>query len=101
MEFAATMRAVTLCGILALLGCSHVPVQELGDGRYSLTVVTASEGYAGSHEQAVEEADDYCARSHQSAVVESFDDNPAAGLEGKHASSVTFRCAASSEPRSL
>jgi hypothetical protein len=95
------MRAVTLCGIATLVGCSHVPVQELGDGRYSLTVVTASEGYAGSHEQAVEEADDYCARSRQGVVVESFDDKPASGLEGKHTTSVTFRCAASAQPRSF
>jgi hypothetical protein len=95
------MRAVTLCGIVALVGCGHVPVQELGDGRYSLTVVTASEGYAGSHEQAVEEADDYCARSRQSVAVESLDDKPAAGLEGKHATSVIFTCTAPSQPRSF
>jgi hypothetical protein len=90
-----------LSGVLAPVACGHVPVQELGDGRYSLTVVAASEGYAGSREQAVEAADDYCARSRQSVVVESFDDKPAAGLEGKHATSVTFRCAGSSQPRSF
>jgi hypothetical protein len=87
-----------LCGILALLGCSHLRVQELGDGRYSLTVATPSAGSAGSHEQAVDEADEYCARSSQSAVVESFDDQPA-GLEGQHATRVIFTCTASSQPR--
>jgi len=96
-------QSVKLLGLAPLitLGCSHIPVQELGDGRYSLTVVTPSEGFAGSHEQALEEADDYCARSRQSAVVQSFDDKPAVGLEGKHATSVTFRCAASPQPRSF
>jgi hypothetical protein len=90
---------LNLCGVLALIGCSHVHVQELGDGRYSLTVVTPSAGYAGSHEQAVDQADEYCARSSQSAVVESFDDKPTAGLEGQHATRVIFTCTASPAPR--
>jgi hypothetical protein len=93
------MRVLAACAVAPLLiGCTHVRVVDLGDGRYALTVATASEGYAGSHEQAVEEANDYCARSGQGAVIESFDDKPAAGLEGQHASSVTFRCTASSRP---
>jgi hypothetical protein len=45
-----------------LLGCTHVSVQDLGKGRYSLTATAASGGYYGSREAAVEEANEFCER---------------------------------------
>jgi hypothetical protein len=52
-----------------LLGCAHSTVRELGDGRHMLTAVASSGGYAGSHEEAVERANDFCRYSRAAAGV--------------------------------
>jgi hypothetical protein len=87
------MRAASLTVVLLLVACAHLQVQDLGSGRHSLVAVSTSGGYYGSHEEAVELANDYCARYHQTAVVESFDDEPGVGLQGEHTSRLTFTCA--------
>jgi len=87
-----------LGSIVSLGACTHEPVAEVGEGRHALLAMSVSGGYAGSHEEALEKANDYCARWHQQAVIEGFDDKPEVGPVGQHTSSVVFSCAA---PRAL
>jgi hypothetical protein len=88
------MRAAILFAVLFLAGCTHLDVVDMGSGRHALTAVSPSGGYAGSHEEAVELANDYCGKSRQTAVIEGFDDKPGVGPLGEHTSSVVFTCAA-------
>lgn len=90
-----TMRR-TLIGLVtvALTACAHVGVQEMGSGQHSLTAVSSSGGYSGSHEEAVEQADAWCARSGQQTVIDGFYDKPSIGPNGEHSSSIIFSCAA-------
>ncbi len=87
------MKAAILGAVFLLAACAHVQVQDMGNGRHSLTAVSPSGGFAGSHEEAVERANDYCGRSRQRAVIESFDDRPGVGPNGEHTSSLVFTCA--------
>jgi hypothetical protein len=87
------MKAAALAAVLLLTACAQLQVQDLGNGRHSLSAVSPSGGFAGSHEEAVELANDYCGRSHQRAVIESFDDKPGVGLNGEHTSRLVFTCA--------
>jgi hypothetical protein len=89
------MRVASLIGLLLLSACAtHADVQDVGNGRHSLVAVSPSGGYSGSHEEAVELANDYCSRVRQTAVIEAFDDKPGVGPAGEHTSSVVFSCAA-------
>jgi hypothetical protein len=92
------MRAAILFGVLLLSGCAHLDVADMGNGQHALTAVSSSGGYAGSHEEAVERANEYCGKSRQTALIEGFDDKPGVGPLGEHTSSVVFTCAA---PRKL
>ena len=83
---------------VGLCACTQQPVADVGNGRYALVAVSSSGGYAGSHEEAIERANEYCDRFHQQAVIDGFDDQPQVGPQGKHTSSVVFICAA---PRAL
>ena len=83
--------------MLVLLGaCAHttVPVQDLSNGQHSLTATAVSGGTDGSHEEAVEEANDYCRRSGQQAVIGSFYDKAEVGAQGEHTSTIIFSCSA-------
>lgn len=89
------MKATMLALALLLLGaCAHVEVQDMGNGRHSLTATADSGGVPGSREEAVEEANDFCARSGQQAVIDGFYDKSGVSPRGEHTSSVLFRCAA-------
>jgi hypothetical protein len=89
------MRVTSLIALLLLAACAtHANVQAVGNGRLALVAVSQSGGYQGSHEEAVELANDYCGRRRQTAVIEGFDDKPGVGLEGEHTSGVVFTCAA-------
>jgi hypothetical protein len=92
------MRAAILLGVLLLSGCTHLDVVDMGDGRHALSAVSPSGGYDGSHEEAVELANQYCGKSRQTAVIEGFDDQPGVGALGEHTSRIVFTCAA---PRDL
>jgi len=78
-----------------LLGCTHVSVQDLGKGRYSLTATAPSGGYYGSREAAVEEANEFCKRHGEAAVTDGFYDKSEVGPRGEHTSSILFRCSVS------
>ena len=87
-------RAALAAAAVLVLGCAHETVRDLGDGRHALTAVASSGGYAGSHEQAVDEANEFCRHSQQTAVIERFEDSPTLGPLGEHTSSAVFTCAA-------
>jgi len=84
----------TFLSLLLLLGaCAHLNVTDSADGRHRVTGSAASGGYTGSREEAIEQANDFCGRSRQRAVIESFDDKPEVGPKGEHTSELEFSCA--------
>jgi hypothetical protein len=88
------MKAAILCAVLLMAGCTHADVRNLGNGLHSLSAVSPSGGYSGSHEEAVEQANDFCAKFHQRAVIAGFEDKPDLGPLGEHTSDIMFTCAA-------
>lgn len=87
------MRVAAVIAFSFLLGaCTHVPVSDLGQGRHSLTAASPSGGYSGSHEETIEQANDYCHSSHEVAVIDHFEDRPGVGPRGEHTSSIVFSC---------
>jgi hypothetical protein len=77
---------------LLFAGCGHFAVEDLPAGRYALSATAKSGGYEVSRALARDDAGEYCARSHQQALIDSFEDLPAAGLDAAHTSRVTFSC---------
>jgi len=89
------LRALILAtAFLLLAGCSRPNVQDTGNGQHLVTGTAASGGYTGSREEAIEQANEYCEKSKQRAVIESFDDKPGVGPKGEHTSGMVFTCAA-------
>ena len=86
------MRTEALAVAVLLSACTHLDVQEMGNGQLSLRAVAPSGGYYGAHEAAVEQADAYCSRHGRQAEIDSFYDHGAIGPEGEHESSVIFNC---------
>jgi hypothetical protein len=87
------MRKALVGTILLLAACApHDTVQDMGGGQYSLTATSPSGGYAGAHEEAVEQANDFCSGRREGAVVNGFYDKSELGTQGEHTSSVIFRC---------
>ena len=82
-----------IAGLLMLSACSSQPGVEAGSGRHGVTA-TSTHGVLAAREQAVRQANRYCARSGQRAVVESFDDKTLGGVIGDPTSSVVFTCGA-------
>lgn len=87
-----------LLSVLALEGCAQQAVQDMRNGQHSLSATAPSGGFSGSREEAIERANDYCARSGQQAVLDGFYDKPQLGAAGEHTTSLIFSCAA---PRKL
>jgi hypothetical protein len=88
------MRAATLATILLVAGCSHSDVRDAGNGKHAVTDTAAWGGYTGSHEENIEQANDFCAKSGQQAVIESFEDIARVGPKGQQTSTMVFACAA-------
>jgi hypothetical protein len=86
-------RSLILVVTLLVLGCSRPNVQDAGNGQHLVTGTAASGGYTGSREEAIEQANEYCDKSKQRAVIESFDDKPGVGAKGEHTSGMVFTCA--------
>lgn len=78
---------------LALGGCSHLLVDDLGGGRHALTATSPSGGYSGSHEEAIEQAGRFCRKSRQATVIDHFEDAAEVGPRGEHTSRMVFACA--------
>ena len=87
------MRAAIAVAVVLLAACARTPVSDLGQGRYSLTAAAPSGGFSGSHEEAIERANEFCARQEQAAVTDSFYDHSEIGPDGAHSSTILFRCA--------
>jgi hypothetical protein len=91
---AARRPVLVLCAACAAAAaCTHLDVQDLGHGRYSLTATAPSGGFYGSREAAVERANEFCRRNREAAVTDGFYDKSGTGPEGEHTSSILFRCA--------
>jgi hypothetical protein len=90
----ADRRSVSGIAVIALAfaGCSSARIQDLPDGRHAVTGTAGSGGYTVSRQQATQDAAEYCERSRQHVDVQSFDDLPAAGLDGPHSSRLFFTC---------
>jgi hypothetical protein len=88
------MRAAILAAVLLPVACAHVEVADMGNGAHALTAIASSGGPSGAHEEALELANDYCGKSHQTADIESFDDKPDVGPLGEHTSRIVFTCSA-------
>lgn len=89
------MRAATLAAILLLVSCAHTnAVQDVGNGMHSVTNTAAWGGYTGSHEENIEHANEFCRKSGQQAVIESFEDKPGVDPKGEQTSTMVFACAA-------
>lgn len=89
------MRIGTLCVLtLVITGCGDFPdVLDLGNARYSVTIETHVKCLTSSRPEAVEAANDYCSKSHQTAVIESFEDRSGdPGLVPACSTSVIFHC---------
>jgi hypothetical protein len=86
------MRAFIAVIVTLLAGCTHVQVQDMRNGQHSLSATAPSGGFDGSREQAIEEANDFCHKSAQQAVIDGFYDKSALGPLGEHTSSIIFRC---------
>ena len=82
-----------LAALRMLSACSSPPVVEAGPGRHSVTA-TSTHGLLAARDQAVWQADRYCGRSGQRAVVEGYDDKTLGGVIGDPTSSVVFTCGA-------
>jgi hypothetical protein len=88
------MRAATLATILVAAACSRTEVRDAGQGRHSVTDTAAWGGYTGSHEENIAQANDFCGKSGQQAVIESFEDKPGVDPKGEQTSTLVFSCAA-------
>ncbi len=90
------MKAARAALSCLLFGCArtHTDVLDLGVGRHSLNATAPSGGFYGSHEAAVELANDFCGKSQQQPVIDGFYDKAEIPPDGAHTSSIFFRCAA-------
>jgi hypothetical protein len=80
--------------LLLAAGCAQQLAHDLPDGRHVISATASSGGYVVSRETARDEAGEYCARSRQQPVIDSFEDLAADGLDAPHTSRVFFTCAA-------
>ena len=88
------MRMATLAAVLLLGSCSHSDVRDAGNGMHSVTDTAAWGGYTGSHEENIEQANDFCAKTGEQAVIGSFEDKPGTGPKGQETSTMLFSCGA-------
>ena len=88
-----------LVGALVLIGgCAHPEVKDMADGQHTLTVTADSGGVGGSHEAAIERANQFCDHSGRQPVIASFYDKAEPGSLGEHTSTIIF---SSGAPRVL
>jgi hypothetical protein len=89
------MKTALRATVLLLAGCAHnSPVQDAGNGMHSVTASANWGGYTGSREETIAQANDYCARSGQTAAIDNFADKPGLNAKGEQTTTLTFNCAA-------
>jgi hypothetical protein len=89
------MKIVMLASTLLLGGCAHTShVQDAGEGMHSVTASANWGGYTGSREETISQANDFCARSGQTAAIANFEDKPGVNANGEQTTTLTFSCVA-------
>ena len=89
------MKAAILATVLLLGGCAHTSqVQDAGNGMHSVTASANWGGYTGSREETISQANDFCAKSGQTAAIENFQDKPGVNAKGEQTTTLTFTCTA-------
>ena len=89
------MKTAILGSVLLLAGCAHTsPVQDAGNGMHSVTASANWGGYTGSREETIAQANDFCAKSGQTAAIQGFEDKPGVSPKGEQTSTLTFSCTA-------
>jgi hypothetical protein len=88
------VRTALFLSLLMLAGCHHPQVLNMQNGQHSITATAPSGGFSGSREQAIEQANDYCAHAHQQAELAGFFDKSELGAKGEHTSTLIFNCVA-------
>ncbi len=87
------MKTAILASVLLLAGCAHTShVQDVGNGMHSVTASANWGGYTGSREETIAQANEFCAKSGQTAAIESFEDKPGVSPKGEQTSTLTFGC---------
>jgi hypothetical protein len=84
------VKLARFAALAALTACASEAVTDIGGGSYTVTGSSAR-GVAVAREEAVELANEYCGKTGQKAVVQTFSDMPPQPLV-KPTSSITFRC---------
>jgi hypothetical protein len=79
--------------LLALSACASQNVMDVGAGRHSVTA-TSTKGLPAARAEAVKQANRYCARNGQRAIVESTENERLAGILSDPSISVVFTCGA-------
>ena len=91
----ALVRLLFAAAVL-LSGCANSVVQDMGHGQHSLTAgSTFGGGYGGSREEAIQQANGFCGRSGEQAVIDGFYEKSGLGPFGEHYSTIIFNCATS------
>jgi uncharacterized lipoprotein YajG len=89
------MKTAIVAGALLLAGCAHTSqVQDVGNGVHSVTASANLGGYTGSREETIAQANDFCAKSGQTAAIQSFEDKPGVSAKGEQTSTLMFTCTA-------
>jgi hypothetical protein len=89
------MKAAILASALLLGGCAHTShVQDVGNGMHSVTASANWGGYTGSREETIAQANDFCAKSRQTAAIDNFEDKPGVNAQGEQTTTLTFSCVA-------
>jgi hypothetical protein len=89
------MKAAILATVLLLAGCAHTShIQDAGNGMHSVTASANWGGYTGSREETIAQANDFCAKSGQTAAIQNFEDKPGVNAKGEQTTTLTFTCTA-------
>jgi hypothetical protein len=89
------MKTAILGSVLLLAGCAHTsPVHDVGNGMHSVTASANWGGYTGSREETIAQANEFCAKSGQTASIQGFEDQPGVSPKGEQTSTLTFNCTA-------
>jgi hypothetical protein len=87
------MKTAILAAVFLMAGCTHTSsVQDTGNGMHSITAAADWGGYTGSREEAIAQANEYCARSDRTASIDRFEDHPGVTAKGEQTSTMVFTC---------
>jgi uncharacterized lipoprotein YajG len=86
-------KTAILAPVVLMAGCAHTStVQDAGNGMHSITATADLGGYTGSREEAIAQANAYCAKSDRTASIDRFEDHPGVTAKGEQTSTMVFTC---------